>query len=161
MGLVTTDLRSAVTVGARGLTDRSGRRYCIRPDVTVRLAFSPMTMFIARELGPGSCAHRLTLDHELKHVRVYEDYLNDVRDDIRRQLLEDLGDRPLLFPSEHEADAGVRRLLEERLAPFVEGAMREVLALQKLVDSDVEYARIDLAQARCALTEAPVQARVE
>lgn len=153
LGLVTTDLRSEMAVTARGLADRSGTRYCLRPDVTVRLAFAPMTLYVAREHPPGSCAHQLTLEHERKHVRVYEDYLVDIREDLRRDLLARLGDKPLLAGSPQEAEAAVHRLLEESLAPFVRGAMQEVLDLQKLVDSEREYARLDREQARCALSE--------
>lgn len=152
-GLVTAELKSEVSVTARGLADRSGARYCLRPDVTVRLAFDPMVMYIAREQRPGSCAHLVTLEHERKHVRVYEQYLVDVRDDLRTQILGKLGDRPLVFASEQEADAAVRKLLEETLAPFVRAAIQEVLDLQKMVDSEREYARLDLEQAKCSLAE--------
>jgi hypothetical protein len=158
MGLVTADLKSEVAVSARGLGDRSGSRYCIRPDVTVRLAFSPMTLYVAREHPPGTCAHRLTLEHELKHVRVYRDYLEDVRADIDTKLREKFGGKPMVYGSEAESQAAVRALLDETLAPYVQDAMREVLDLQKLVDSPHEYARLDLEQARCSLGETPVQA---
>ena len=119
----------------------------------MRLAFDPMVMYIAREQRPGSCAHLVTLEHERKHVRVYDQYLVDVRDDLRTQILGKLGDRPLVFASEQEADAAVRKLLEETLAPFVRAAIQEVLDLQKMVDSEREYARLDLEQAKCSLAE--------
>jgi signal transduction histidine kinase len=86
-------------------------------------------------------------------VRVYEQFLVDVREDLRTALLAKLGGRPLVFASAAEADAAVRTLLEETLAPFVRAAMHEVVELQKLVDSEREYARLDLEQAKCSLAE--------
>jgi hypothetical protein len=152
-GLVTADLRSEVAITARALADRSGSRYCLRPDVTVRLAYEPMVVYVAREHTPESCAHRLTLEHERKHVRVYEQFLVDVREDLRAQLLAKLGSGPLVFGGAAEANAAVRTLLEQTLAPFVRDAMQEVVELQKLVDSEREYARLDLEQAKCGLAE--------
>jgi hypothetical protein len=149
MGLVTADLKSSVTLGGSGIAERGKQRFCMRPAVTVRLEYSPMTLYIAREHPEGSCAHRITLEHEYQHIRVYQQYLDGIAKDIDTALRADLGGKVLYFHSEAEGDAHVQKILEERLAPYVENTMRQVMVLQKQVDSPQEYARLDRAQADC------------
>lgn len=149
MGLTLAELKSTVEYGGSGIADRGGQRVCMRPAVKVRLSFSPMTVYVAREHPPGSCAYRVTLEHELKHVSVYEQYLAGIAHDIEAALRQELGARVLYFRSEAEGDAHVRKVLEERIGPYVEDTMLRVVALQRQVDSPEEYARLDRAQAEC------------
>jgi hypothetical protein len=149
MGLVTADLKSAVSVGGSGIANRDRSRFCMRPAVKVNLAFSPMIVHVARELPEGSCGHRITLAHEQKHVSVYEQYLGEISREIDESLRAELGRKVLYFRSEAEGDAHVQKILQERIGPYVENAMRQVVVLQKQVDSPEEYARLDRAQAEC------------
>lgn len=158
MGLVTADLKSAVSLGGSGMANRDRSRFCMRPAVEVTLAFSPMTLHIARELPEGSCGHRITLEHEQKHVDVYRQYLNGISKDIDEALRAELGRKVLYFRSEAEGEAHVQNVLQERIGPFVESAMRQVVALQKQVDSREEYARLDRAQAECEARTGEVNA---
>ena len=149
MGLVTTDLRSSVSLGGSGLANRDRSRFCMRPAVTVDLAFSPTTVYVASGHAVGSCAHRITLEHEEKHVAVYGQYLAEIARQIDESLRAELGRQVLYFRSEAEGDAHVQKVLQERIGPFVENAMLQVVALQRQVDSPDEYARLDRAQAEC------------
>ena len=149
MGLVTTDLKSSVSLGGSGIADRGKSRFCMRPSVTVNLSFSPMTIYVAREHPVGSCAHRITLEHEEKHIAVYQQYLADIATQIDESLRAELGRKVLFFRSEAEGDAHVQKVLEERVGPYVERAMLQVVTLQKQVDSPDEYARLDRVQAEC------------
>ena len=87
--------------------------------------------------------------HELKHVRVYEDFLDDAAEEIRRELGERFGQRIQYFGSESEAETQVQNLTREFLAPYVQGSMNAVRAQQAKIDSPEEYFRLDRFQETC------------
>ena len=149
LGLTQTQLKSSVSLGSSGLTRRFGGRHCMRPSVSVRLAFDPMTVFIGRELAEGSCRFGITMGHEMKHVRTYEVFLTDVAAEVERELTRRLGDRIQYFASEAEAERHLNTLVGESLGPYVQDSMNAVNALQAKVDSPDEYFRLDRFQDAC------------
>jgi hypothetical protein len=149
LGLTQTRLNSSVKLGSSGLTQRFGGRHCMRPSVSVRLAFEPMTVYIGREFAQGSCRFVITMGHEMKHVRTYEVFLADVSEQVERELTRRLGDRIQYFASEAEAERHMNTLVNESLGPYVQDSMNAVGALQAQVDSPDEYFRLDRFQDTC------------
>lgn len=49
LGLVTADMKATVEYTANGITQRRTGRHCMRPSVHVKLAYSPMTLYVSRE----------------------------------------------------------------------------------------------------------------
>jgi hypothetical protein len=150
LGLVETEIRSEATVGLNGIKQFFGSRYCMRPNLTVKLAFEPMTLFIANEQPEGSCAFGVTMEHELKHIAVYQEYLERFGTRVQEDLGRALGDGIVYLGSKSEADAHVRAVVEKTLAPYMQGVQDEVRAAQARIDSPAEYARLDRHQAWCA-----------
>jgi hypothetical protein len=150
LGLVETEMRSEAAVGLNGIKQTFGSRYCMRPKLTVKLAFEPMTLFIASEQREGSCAFRVTMEHELKHIAVYQEYLEEFGTRVREDLGRTLGDEIVYVGSQSEADARVRAVLEKTLTPYLQAVQDEVRARQARVDSSAEYARLARHQAWCA-----------
>lgn len=150
LGLVETQVRSQAKFGLNGIKQHFRDRYCMRPSVEVRLAFEPMRLFVAAEHPEGTCGFRVTMEHELKHIAVYQDYLEDFAAQVQVDLVRELGDRILYFASPAAADAHVEAVIEQTLRPYLEGVREEVKARQKRVDSSEEYARLDAMQTWCA-----------
>lgn len=150
LGLAQTQLKWGVSYSSRGLTRRLGGRHCMRPDIEVKLAFDPMTILVAREQTEGSCAFNITMDHERKHVRIYERFLSRVAPQIEAELRSRIGNRILYFASEAEAEQHVQTSLKEYLAPMVDKSMQEVTALQAAIDTPEEYFRLETFQRACA-----------
>lgn len=149
LGLTETQLKSAVSFGGNGVVKPITGRYCMRPVITVKLAFDPMKLFVASEQKPGSCEHKITLNHEQRHMGVYASYLDTLAAHVKEDLQQKFGDRILYFNSTAEAEAQVRATAAEILKPYMEKGMAEVQEQQKKVDSPEEYARMDAEQARC------------
>lgn len=149
LGLTQTSLNSSVSLGSRGITRRFTGRHCMRASVRVRLAFEPMTVYVSRDHPPGSCAHDITMGHELKHVRVYETFLAETSQAIERELGERFGQRIHYFGSEAEAEKQLQNLTREYLGPYVQESMNAVTARQEKVDSPEEYFRLDRFQETC------------
>jgi len=150
LGLVETQVRSTAKFGLNGMKQHFRDRYCMRPSVEVRLAFEPMRLFVAREHPEGSCAFRVTMEHELKHIAVYQEYLDDFAAQVQVDLARDLGDGILYFGSPAEADAHVEAAIAQTLTPYLEGVSGQVKARQQRVDSAEEYARLSAMQKWCA-----------
>ncbi|MCC6608684.1 MAG: hypothetical protein IT515_03275 [Burkholderiales bacterium] len=150
LGLVETQVRSEAKFGLNGIKQSFRDRYCMRPSVDVRLAFAPMRLFVAREHPEGSCGFRVTMEHELKHIAVYQEYLADFAAQIQVDLGHELGDRILYFASPAAADTHVEAVIAQTLQPYLEGVREEVEARQKRVDSPEEYARLSAMQNWCA-----------
>ena len=149
LGLTETQLKGSISFGGNGVVKPITGRYCMRPVVTVKLAFDPMLLSVAREQKEGSCEHKITMDHEMRHMRVYARYLDDLAARINADLKDKLGDRILYFKDVAAADAEMQALTSSTLKPYLENGLAEVQKLQKAVDSPEEYARMDSLQARC------------
>src|ERR1035437_3252369 len=72
LGLVETKLTGAVEFTAPGIVKPFSGRYCMRPSLKLTLAFKPTTLYVAREHAQGTCEFNITMDHERKHIGVYQ-----------------------------------------------------------------------------------------
>lgn len=89
------------------------------------------------------------MEHELKHVRTFREFLPDAAEEIEAALRVQFGNRVQYFASEAAANAHVEHVTREFLAPFVTESMARVRGLQAQVDSPEEYARMQIAHDAC------------
>lgn len=149
LGLTQTQLKWGVSYSSRGITQQFGGRHCMRPAMEVKLAFEPMTVLVGKEQPEGSCAFNITMDHERKHVRIYERFLDQVAPRIEAELRSRFGNRIFYFASEAEAERHVNSSIKEYLGPMVDKSMLEVTGLQAAIDSPEEYFRLETFQRAC------------
>jgi hypothetical protein len=142
-GITHTNMRSSVTLGSNGMTNHLTGKHCLRPIIDVQLAFDPMVVYVSREQQPGSCQFSTTMQHELQHVTVYRDFLVTAAEEIETKLRTDFANRIFYFDSEADAQAGIQKQTSERVAPFVEQAMRVVEDRQAPLDTREEYDRLE------------------
>lgn len=135
---------ASTSLGAQtpGMVDSRRRWECVSPQIILRYGFSPLTVYVGREFPPGSCAHREIYDHEMRHVKTYEDHLVA----IEKELSDTLSARfatgaPWRGPA-GETAARLQRELDERWLPYVQRQIRRVEEAQALIDTDEEYARV-------------------
>ncbi len=149
LGITSAQMKSTVSARGNAITAPFSRRYCVRPQVEVTLAVEPIKVAIAREHTPGSCEHVLTLNHEMKHVLVYERYLAELVTEVEAALKIGVGDRVRHFASRADGERELPLLIERAIKPLVEAGMRQAQQRQAAVDTPDEYARLDALQARC------------
>ncbi len=150
LGLIETKLSSSLSASANGVVKPLSGRYCMRPSLQVRLAFDPTTIYVASEYPKGSCRFDITMGHEMKHLRVYDDFLVKLAAQLETELQAKFGNRIHYF-----ADVGAGgKFLDDTtrtlLGPYLESGMAQVNKLQAAVDSPEEYFRLDQFQARCS-----------
>lgn len=149
LGITSAQMKSTVSAAGNALTAPLSRRYCVRPQVEVTLAVEPLRVAIAREQPPGSCEHGLTLRHEMKHVLVYERFLQEVVAQVEAELKAQIGDQVRHFASRADGERELPLLIERTVKPLIEAGMRQAQQRQAAIDTPEEYARLDEQQARC------------
>ncbi|HEX6734557.1 MAG TPA: hypothetical protein VF096_07070 [Azonexus sp.] len=124
------------------LIDNARRWECASPQITLRYGFTPITVYVAREFPPGSCAYREIYEHEMRHVRTYQEHIARIE-----QLLTELLNERFATGAPWRGRAGelaprLQRELDQRWLPLVRREIKRGDADQALVDSDAEYQRV-------------------
>ena len=142
LGLTRGTARVGFEIKGKMIIDGSRQWECVSPEIVVSYGFSPLTVYVAREFPPGSCAYREIYAHELRHVKTYRDHAIA----IERELTETLV-RRFATGSATRAPVGQTRQrleseLQERWLPYVQREMERVRASQALIDTPEEYQRV-------------------
>lgn len=141
LGLTRTE--SHVTIDSTGsiLRDRDSEFECIAPQIVVNLWYSPITVYIGREFGPGTCPYREILKHEMRHVKLYTDHMQLVERTVRASLAQRFGDRPMYAPR-GQTNAMLGREIDDRWLPFIKAELAKVEPQHAAIDSFEEYSRL-------------------
>ena len=142
LGLTRANSRVNFEIRTTSIVDRSGRWECLSPQFTVTYGFSPMTVYVAKEFPKNSCAFNEIYQHELRHVKAYQDHLVT----IEKELTDTLSHR-FATGSVWRAPKGQTRLMlekemNERWLPFIKHEIERVESAQALIDTPEEYARV-------------------
>lgn len=141
LGLTKTESR--VQIGATGpmLQDGASGYECIAPQISVKLYYAPVVIYIGREFAPGTCAYREILQHELRHLQAYMDHLPKVEAVVRQALQRRFQDKPLYAPR-GAAQRALSREIDTGWLPYVKAEMAKVELVQAAIDAPQEYARL-------------------
>ncbi|WP_051281720.1 hypothetical protein [Azovibrio restrictus] len=124
------------------LLDASGRWECASPQLTLRYGYRPITIYVAREFPPGSCAHKEILAHEQRHVEAYQAHARRIEAEIRATLQSRFaGQGPWRGPA-HQIPEQLRQELEQRWVPYVKLMLDQVEPIQRAIDTPEEYTRV-------------------
>jgi ribosomal protein S7 len=149
LGIASAQMKSSASLNGSAITSPLSGKHCMRPGVDVRLSVNPLLVRIASEQAEGSCEYTLTLRHEMRHVQVYERYLEDLAPRVEAALRSGIEDRIYLAPNRAAGEHDMAARVDAVLRPLIEQSMRDVEKRQAAVDSADEYARLDSDQARC------------
>lgn len=124
------------------IVSAKGNWECASPQITLTYGFTPLTVLVAREFPPGTCAHKAIYDHEMRHVEAYQAHLAA----IERELLATL-DQRFAAETPWHGPAGqlygrLQRELDTRWIPYVQREIGKVEAAQALIDTPEEYERV-------------------
>jgi hypothetical protein len=141
LGLTKTQSRVEIKLAGAVLQDAVSGYECVAPQITVRLFYDPVVIYVGREFPVGSCSYQQILAHELRHLKVYLDHLPVVEAAVRAALAHRFEAKPLYAPSgtarsalEHEVNSG--------WLPYIRAEMAKVELQQEAIDSAQEYARL-------------------
>jgi hypothetical protein len=127
------EIRSRLLVSPEGQT-------CMVPDVSLKLGFSAMNVYLAKELR-DSCRKNIVREHELEHVSTWKSHFR-----IGAKMLEEplraAFSRPRHYISEKEAQADLKPWVEEVLKPLQHRLVSSVMTAQRVIDSPSSYERV-------------------
>ena len=140
-GLTTARFGHGTVTELSVVVDAAGGRTCGTAADRVELSMQPMTVFVAREIDRTPCARDATFAHELKHVAVFSQVLNDATRDLKADLPDAIGTGLRRTGSRQELERGFNAQLEAYLSVFMSQWQRTLNARQDAVDSPDEYER--------------------
>ncbi|HET7062279.1 MAG TPA: hypothetical protein VFI43_08895 [Nitrosospira sp.] len=127
------EIRSRLLVNADGQT-------CMVPDVSVKLGFSAMHVYLAKELG-DSCRKNIVREHELEHVSTWKSHFR-IGAKMLKEPLRAAFSRPRHYSSEKEAQADLKPWVEEVLKPLQHKLVNSVMDAQRAIDAPASYERV-------------------
>lgn len=122
--------------------DRSRRWECSSPQIVVTYGYDPMTVYIAREFPERTCAYNEIYEHELRHVRTYQEHLVAIEKDLTETLRRRFATGTPWRGTVGNTEAVLRRELDDRWLPYIKREIGKVEAAQALVDTPDEYERV-------------------
>lgn len=122
--------------------ERTGRWECASPQLALTVGFSPMTVYVAKEFPEGSCAYKEIYQHELRHVKTYQDHLASIEKEVSETLNRRFATGAPWRGPVGQTRAQIQRELDERWLPYVRREIGRADEAQALIDTPEEYARV-------------------
>lgn len=122
--------------------DPSGRWECASPQITLTFGFSPMTVYVAREFPQGTCAYKEILEHEMRHVKTYQEHIARIEKDLTSTLTERFASGAVWRGAAGQTASKLQRELDQRWVPYVQREIKRVDEAQALIDTPEEYERV-------------------
>jgi len=142
LGLTRGNATASFASKTQSFVDRTGRWECASPQITLTFGFTPVTVYVAREFPPGSCAYKEILDHEMRHLKTYQEHMVSIEKSLAETLTARfVTDKPWRGPA-GQAAAQLQKELDERWLPYVQREIAKVDAAQALIDTAEEYERV-------------------
>jgi len=141
LGLTRAESRVAIGVRGRMLRDPASGYECVAPHLEVNLTYLPIIVYVGREFAPGSCAYKEILAHELRHLKVYLDFLPGAEKTVSAALARRFQGKPLYALAGQARDL-LQREIDTRWVPYIQNEMSKVERLQAAIDTPQEYARL-------------------
>lgn len=141
LGLTKTESRVALAVDGPMLRDPVSGYECIAPQISVKLFYVPVVIYIGKEFPYGTCAYDQILAHEKRHLKTYMDFLPVAERQVRTALTNRFGNKPLYAPG-GQAKSLLVSEIDNGWLPYIKGQMEKVELLQAAIDSPQEYARL-------------------
>lgn len=110
-GVTAATLQVAVEVGSEHI-DLPGDGLCLAPMVSIVMGFSPMNIFVARELALDPCAHDYVVNHEMKHVLLNNEVLLKAAAALQEELRGKFSAEPVIYTSHKSLHFEFRKIRE-------------------------------------------------
>jgi hypothetical protein len=144
-GLTVGSFGHRTEIEIRSIEDRANARACGTLNVRVRLSMQPVTVYLAEELDISRCARTATWEHEMKHVAVFRQVLDEASDIVAADIAGRVGTGVQRASSQQELERRLNDDVNRYLSQFIAQWQRVLSARQDAVDSPQEYARVSNA----------------
>ncbi len=115
---------------------------CGTPSVHVELSMQPVVVFLASELAETPCQHEAAFSHEMKHVAIFREALEQAAKALQSELADALGATLCYATSSEGLQRQIHGTVYAYLWRFMRGRQDALDVRQAEVDSPDEYARV-------------------
>jgi hypothetical protein len=138
--------RPAIDWTFRASGSNFGDRYCFYVDSGILILELPVKVYIADKYPPGSCPYNALLEHEKKHVAIFQEIMVKYSKIMQEAILNARGiptrAQPMSFQSMEEGAAYVDGIIAEVLLPIYLDYRKELNISQKIIDTTEEKDRV-------------------
>jgi hypothetical protein len=120
---------------------------CVSPDVSVEIGFSSMRVYLARELREA-CRKGVVRDHEMEHVSAWKSHFRAGAKLLEGPLRQAFS-QPRHYPTQADAQAGVKLWVEEEMKSFWKRLMKGVMSAHRAIDSPLSYNHVNNRLRNC------------
>lgn len=113
---------------------------CAMPDISIKLGFSELVVYLARELT-DRCRRNIIWEHEEEHVNTWRAHLRASAQLLTTILLREVGDSRT-YASRDEVEAGIRSWTDELVTPWAKRMIASVIEAQQAIDTPASYAAV-------------------
>jgi hypothetical protein len=113
---------------------------CMVPDVSIKLGFAAMRVYLARELQ-DNCRRNIVREHELEHVSAWRSHFR-IGGRMLEEPLRTAFSQPRYYASQTQASADLKPWVEGVLKPLQQRLMNSAVAAQRAIDSPAAYQRV-------------------
>ena len=148
VGLTLTELKYGMRVKIEAI-QLGDQQFCARlTGVNAHLGYDKIQVFVARKFQPGSCHYNSVTEHELTHVRVFQNTLNSYFPRLQRRLERAAqAVQPIRANSPQAAAARLQRHLSATIDPLFKDMNRTLDRENAKLDTPARYRA---EQARCS-----------
>ena len=141
-GITTVNFGHQTQIEIHSVEDRAGARACGTVGVDVSLSMQPVHIHLAQELESSACARNATMEHELMHVAVFREVLDDAAAELAADMAGAIGTGVHRASSQAALQLQLNARVNDYLAGFMQRRKRDMDERQARVDSPEEYARV-------------------
>ena len=145
LGLTRTNSLAQFSVSTPSFKDAAERYECASPQITLTLGFKPMTVYVGKEFPVGSCAYQEILEHEMRHVKAYQEHVAKIEEALQADLNRRFATDSVWRGVPGTSNTRVSKELDERWLPYINRELQKVDVAQALIDAPEEYARLSNA----------------
>jgi hypothetical protein len=140
LGLTVAHYVSTINFEQNGLRGANPGEYCMRPHFSVKLSYSPIEVYVGREIPRGSCAYAEVVHHEEKHVAAYVRQLREAAAAVERAMRAYYGN-VIFYGDADQLATQLTYQVKQHWLPLAEQQLSAVEEVQQAIDSPQEYAR--------------------
>lgn len=142
IGLTVAEFGFELSVSVRAQQASDGRYCAAITEVDATMGYSTIDVYVAREFPRASCQFSAIVDHERRHVVVFQQTLRDYADEVRRTLRASAEAQPAIIArSPREAALAFRNALRRNLETMVRRIGRVLDERNARLDTPQSYAR--------------------
>jgi hypothetical protein len=142
VGLTVANLNYEAKIELHSVSEGNGGRACGTPDISVQLSLEPMTIYVAREFADNRCVREVTLEHEMRHVGVHREMLEESAVDLKEALPRTIGTAVLQAPRQSDLEEKLNAQVRDFLKDFMRERQQVLMQRQSEIDTPEEYERL-------------------